>query len=845
VIRGARPHHISAALALLFFVSAAEAQSRCETNLRATQSSRYSSAPLARAVTLHAGTVTLRTALERLASAAHVRLSYSPELLPLQRSVCVAYDGIAIGAVLEQLLQGTGVEAVSAAADHIVLTPSRARAADAETQTLAAPVITLEPVVAAASAAREPGKIPSYSLDVIDGDALRERSSVSLAQALNGVIPGLYAWSQSPTSPLTQYGSMRGASSLGLSYPKVYIDGIEVANPLLLTRISVDAIDRIEVIRGPQGAALYGSDAMGGVTNIITRHDAAENGARRQIRSGFGVSASDFVAGSTLGQDHTLSLRGGTTTRSAGMNVTIGSAGEYVPDAYARHLTADGSLRLVGERTLLNGTFRFLTQQSSNPQSPMLNAGAPQPLLTGSNVGTQPLTVHQYTAGIQGTYSHNSHWQHAIVLGVDGYGLGGVPSPDASPILSASDSALLAAGSSAWRATLRLSSSARFDLGEHAIGSLSFSAERSQLSYHGNPETAGSLAWTPNGQQPNIGMIGKRPSLEPAASRSSSGIDAMRGSSGLSTQFSALMYERFSLSTGIRLERNDQSELPSRLATLPMVGASWLALDGPLSIKLRSAYGKSIRWPDAGTRIQPVPSTRLQSGAFTLGPEEQAGAEIGLDLRVRDEFGVQITRFDQTASGLIHSVAIAEAPQRYRTARVSYELQNVGEIANQGWEIQASFDHGHLTLAGTLSLINSRVQDLAKGYTGDLRVGDRPLGVPARTIGLRADWTESAWSASVGAFRAMDWINYDRVAMNRAANDSTLGTDLLIGANLRAFWMPYSGFTHLRATATRTLRPGLSMTFTGENLLDYQLGEPDNITILPGRTLSVMLRASF
>src|SRR5437773_10429406 len=37
-----------------------------------------------------------------------------------------------------------------------------------------------------------------------------------------------------------------------------------------LSEISLDAIERIEVIRGPQ-STLYGADAIGGVVNIITK----------------------------------------------------------------------------------------------------------------------------------------------------------------------------------------------------------------------------------------------------------------------------------------------------------------------------------------------------------------------------------------------------------------------------------------------------------------------------------------------------------------------------------------------------------------------------------------------
>jgi iron complex outermembrane receptor protein len=38
---------------------------------------------------------------------------------------------------------------------------------------------------------------------------------------------------------------------------------------------------------------------------------------------------------------------------------------------------------------------------------------------------------------------------------------------------------------------------------------------------------------------------------------------------------------------------------------------------------------------------------------------------------------------------------------------------------------------------------------------------------------------------------------------------------------------------------------GMTFTLDGENLLNEQRGEPDNITVLPGRTLSAGLRLRF
>ena len=65
------------------------------------------------------------------------------------------------------------------------------------------------------------------------------------------------------------------------------------------------------------------------------------------------------------------------------------------------------------------------------------------------------------------------------------------------------------------------------------------------------------------------------------------------------------------------------------------------------------------------------------------------------------------------------------------------------------------------------------------------------------------------------------------------------------GARLRSYWRDYSGQTHLRLSASRDVGRGLTLLMIGENLLGGQVGEPDNLTIRQGRTISGGLRASF
>ena len=81
--------------------------------------------PLDRRIVVHLRDVSLREALDRVAVAAHLRLSYSAELVPLNRSVTASFDSVAVGEVLVQLLQGVAVSPVVAGPDQVVLAPAR------------------------------------------------------------------------------------------------------------------------------------------------------------------------------------------------------------------------------------------------------------------------------------------------------------------------------------------------------------------------------------------------------------------------------------------------------------------------------------------------------------------------------------------------------------------------------------------------------------------------------------------------------------------------------------------------------------------------------------------------
>jgi len=189
-----------------------------------------------------------------------------------------------------------------------------------------------------------------------------------------------------------------------------------------------------------------------------------------------------------------------------------------------------------------------------------------------------------------------------------------------------------------------------------------------------------------------------------------------------------------------------------------------------------------------------------------------------------DLFSFQATRFDQRATGLIQNVAVAVDTQLRGGSlerRMRFQLENVGEITNRGWEMQAGLHRGALGVSGTLTTVDSRVRTVADGYLGDLRVGDRMLAVPARTSSLAASWTQPRWTLALTATRAEDWVNYDRVALARAYTGADGTQRDVTGARLRSYWRDYSGQTHLRLSASRDVGRGLTLTQGGLDLLEH------------------------
>ena len=133
------------------------------------------------------------------------------------------------------------------------------------------PVTELEPMVVTAARMPVPLKETGSSITVITAQEIANRQLFTVADVLRNV-PGVDVVRNGGLGKQTSV-FMRGANS---NHTLVLIDGIEVNDPSTpgagfdFANLTVDNIERIEILRGAQ-STLYGSDAIGGVINIITR----------------------------------------------------------------------------------------------------------------------------------------------------------------------------------------------------------------------------------------------------------------------------------------------------------------------------------------------------------------------------------------------------------------------------------------------------------------------------------------------------------------------------------------------------------------------------------------------
>lgn len=151
------------------------------------------------------------------------------------------------------------------------------------------PVYTLDGIVVTASRVPEKKIDSNADVSVVTAEEIEEKHYDDVSEAIRHV-PGVNIANQGASS---QVGMSNQIYINGSKNVVVLVDGMRRntnGNSLSTTDIgdmvNMDSIDHIEVLKG-SASTLYGSDAQGGVINIITKR-AKNDGVRTTLRTSFG-----------------------------------------------------------------------------------------------------------------------------------------------------------------------------------------------------------------------------------------------------------------------------------------------------------------------------------------------------------------------------------------------------------------------------------------------------------------------------------------------------------------------------------------------------------------------------
>jgi outer membrane receptor protein involved in Fe transport len=152
--------------------------------------------------------------------------------------------------------------------------PGRALAQAAATPTpVPTPAPVNESVVVSANRASTPeGEIPG-DVTVVTGEELKQRNVTNLADAIQDVV-GLDTGMGSDNGPRQPNVGLWGLKEFDALL--FMVDGVPIGGPFNpnLSQINIDDIDRIEIVKGPQGT-MYGVAAFAGMVQVFTKSGAA------------------------------------------------------------------------------------------------------------------------------------------------------------------------------------------------------------------------------------------------------------------------------------------------------------------------------------------------------------------------------------------------------------------------------------------------------------------------------------------------------------------------------------------------------------------------------------------
>jgi outer membrane receptor protein involved in Fe transport len=659
-------------------------------------------------------------------------------------------------------------------------------------------------------------------VSVISDEEIARQQPHTVQDLLRQSVPTAVAWT-TPDAPQFTILSTRGSSAFSTGAPqmKVFVDGIEVANGAF-AGVDPNSIARVEIIRGPQAATLYGSNAIGGVIQLYTkRGDTDITRPKVSAEAGLGMVQTPYPGvDRVLRQQYAASVRGGVSDVSYNLGAGYTHTGDWVPNG---ELSAQSNPSVYGGIRFTHGIVR-IDVSGRHYVNTVPSVFNPQLATTGffnfSKPYYRPARSANQTIGARLDVAPSSWWQNTVVVGVDDYNL---DFAQARPRQTTPADTLLFVGyQGSSRRSIGFNTSVQGSLSSGVSGSFIAGFDHSSRT---------------DEQFSTDGALNTTGPLQTVAGRPISGSRTLTNNTGYFGQAQIAFGDALFLTAGLRADEN--TDFGDQLGTpvSPRVGGSFVHGVGGATLKLRASYGRAIRPPTPGSKGGSVSPTSIILPSPVLAPERQRGWDAGVDAVFGSRGSLSVTFYDQIAENLIQVATLQLSPV------LISQYQNVGRVKNTGIEVEGTLYAGPLQLRGQYGYARSRIEQLAPGYTGDLRVGDQSLLVPKHTAGASASVVPvRGTTLGAGLTYVGSWNSTDVLAFYACRGGTA---PCLPGPGLRPYTIPYPGFIKVNANVTQQITSLVSAFVSVDNLTNNQAYERWNLNPVMGRITTVGLRFQY
>lgn len=562
-----------------------------------------------------------------------------------------------------------------------------------------------ETLVVSAAQIDQPLSRTPDSVTVIPGREIDAKQQFTLAAALRSV-PGITLQQNGGPGTVTSLFSRGGESD----YTLVLIDGVRAnsfGGGLDLSQVPLQDVERIEVLRGSQ-SALYGSDAIGGVIQVITR-SGGKPSAQAQLEAG--SREMRRAAAATTGEINGVRWQAGANYFEDAGFTGRAANGQTVSNDDAQESQASGSLgwRHAGAGSDLQASLHYVDSERGSPGAFGSDpAGRFRGVDTVSRGSTR--RIGAAARWVQPWFGAASRVRQRVEFDVADYDL-------------TFKSRFGTSDGNTHRAHARVQTDVA------ASAALGFS---------------GGLEW-----------LGERGGSTFITAGTAGAVPVERGVLGVFGEGRWNAGDRATLTAGIRTERITRDALPGdplaftprpdfpeeTLSSVnPKIAASFLVGGNPSQrrwTRLRGSFGTGIRPPDAFeiafTDNSGLKPERSRSGEFGV-TQALAGGAVQIDG----------TAFVNAYRDLIISVGRTFAgSSRYRTDNISNARARGAELS-AAWRVTAGID-----LRGNYTFLDSEILAVngSSAAQTPYSVGDALLRRPRHSGSVDASWTRARASA--------------------------------------------------------------------------------------------------